>query len=80
MEIELIEKGLNQLLARKIFNYVHQIDKITCSFVNMENKISTTKKQTGQKHGTKSKIETLNMNRVAVTMTVKMIRNTNCQG
>ena len=45
MEIGLFEIGLTQLLARKICNYVDQIDKIMiCSIVNMEHK-SRTKKQ-----------------------------------
>ena len=45
MEIGLIEIGLKQLLAGKNYNYVDQIDKITCSNVkNIEHKSSTTKK------------------------------------
>ena len=44
MEIGLIEIGLKQLLARKICNYVDQIDKITtCSIVNIRHKSGTTK-------------------------------------
>ena len=46
MEIGLIEIGLKQLLARKICNYVDQIDKITtCSIVNIRHKSGTTKKR-----------------------------------
>ena len=45
MEIGLIGIGLKQLLARKICNYLDQIDKITtCSIVNIEHESSTTKK------------------------------------
>ena len=45
MEIGLIEIGLKQLLARKICNYVDQIDKNTrCSIVNIEHKSSATRK------------------------------------
>ena len=45
MEIGLIEIGLKQLLARKICNYVDQINKITtCSNVNIQHKSGTTKK------------------------------------
>ena len=45
MEIGLIEIGLKQLLARKICNYVDQINKITtCSIVNSQHKSGTTKK------------------------------------
>ena len=44
MEIGLIGIGLKQLLARKICNYVDQIDKITCSIVNIRHKSGTTKK------------------------------------
>ena len=44
METGLIEIGLKQLLARKICNYVDQIDKITtCSIVNIQHKSGTTK-------------------------------------
>ena len=43
MELGLIEVGLKQLLARKICNYVDQIDKIM-KIVDIEHKRSTTKK------------------------------------
>ena len=43
MELGLIEVGLKQLLARKICNYVNQIDKIM-KIVDIEHKRSTTKK------------------------------------
>ena len=37
MEMGLNERGLQQLLARKICNYLNQNDKITtCSIVNIE--------------------------------------------
>ena len=45
MEIGLIEIRLKQFLARKICNYVDQIDKITiCSIVNTQHESGTTKK------------------------------------
>ena len=51
MEIGLIEIGLKQLLARKICNYVDQIDKITtCSIVNIRHKSGTTKNAEADKN------------------------------
>ena len=51
MEIGLIEIGLKQLLARKICNYVDQIDKITtCSIANIQHKKGTTKNAEADKN------------------------------
>ena len=50
MELRLIELGLKQTLAWKICNFVDQTDKIkTCSIVNTDHEISTTKKRVGGK-------------------------------
>ena len=62
MEIGLIEIGLKQLLARKICKYVDQIDKITCSVVNIEQKVVQQKNAEADKTMVqKSKSETWNM-------------------